>query len=427
MRSISNVLGGASLLLLASCSTASIERRTLPVALADHVQSLPSFDPSAHVVVPEGLAWNEALARLRQIAPIARNDPAQLALQTSYAYESSTANGVRTQSRTYYDVMFTRDARRGLRAVVTPHREQRMRGVCGEATAFTPVAADGSSVANSLDSAVDALAGAPVESFVFESTPATLAASLLGSNSPYLFSLGYGPDGSPIVDAAGRESGAQRRDVTIEVRSGYRAYFDPAEGGTRVRVEATLEHRTSDEDAEGVFVPDDASRVWEGVYGTLAALTTVRDIVLPDQPRAFVLDPPSVEPAIEVPVEDYRGAFDLRIAFLADASRRRDPAFWQDLSSVFVAIAANGQSPVSPALSAYAARDWSPIPLGLSLAGDTDITVTLTSAPTSTPEQPARSIPVTTVRASQLVHACGQFCVDADGGAVCFLLTRHVP
>ena len=238
--------------------------------------------------------------------------------------------------------------------------------------------------------------------------------------------LGRVADVVEVVHLRRMGGGAQRRDVTIEVRSGYRAYLDPAEGGTRVRVEATLEHRTSDDDAEGTFVPDDPWRVKEGVYGTLAGLTPVRDIVLQDVQRAYVLDPPSIEPAIDAPVEDYRGAFDLRVAFLADPSRRRDPAFWQDLSTVYVGITANGQTLASAPISAYAARDWLPIPLGLSLSGDAAIAVTLTSAPVSTPEQPARSVPVTTVQASQLVHACGQVCVDADGGAVCFLLTRHL-
>lgn len=409
--------------LATSCSSAALTRRTLPTAVADHLDTLPGFDVRAHVVVPFSAAWNVAIEHVRSRAPLAVVDPGYPVMQTHAHYDVSLTHGVRKQQRARWDVTFAPDPRRGLRSQSIEYVSERRQGICDAyPSPWTAETTHSTNLDSDIAAAVDALADVPAEWLVFESDPGSLAQRLADSEQLYLVTVGFGPDGSPFVDAIGRESAANRRDVQIQVRSGYHADFIAAEGGTRVRVQATLEHRTAEQDlTASEWTGLDASRVAEGVYGALAALAPVRDLVLPSPSPRTDVDAPAPEPAMAPPVDDYRGPFVLTAAFTANPGRRGDYAFWQNTTAVQVVAQVVDQTLAFDPVSAYAASGWIPRSLSVTLSGDAPLAVSIANGD---PAAGAMRIPYATVNVSQLVTACGPVCFDSDGGNVCLLMRR---
>ncbi len=410
--------------LAVSCSDAVVARRTLPSALEHHVSGLSTFDRAAHVIIPESNAWNVALATIRSHVPVSRVDPAYPYVETHARYWTAPSSSERRQTRTRYGITFVRDPRVGLRPQVQGVEELRRRGLCDAVpTPWTVTEGQpGGDLAQAIGAALASLADVPLESFVFEGSPGELASRFAESDSDYLLTLGYGPDGGPVVEAMGRDSLAERRDVRIEVRSSYRATFVAWEGGTRVLVEAVLEHRSLDEDRLATdWTQVDPSRVVEGVYGDLARIARVRDLVLASAPADLSVDPVPAEPDLPPAVEDYRGAFTLYAAFTADPSRRGDPYFWQAANAVQVVVEAAGQRAVSDPVSPYAASGFIARPMSLELAGDTALVVSLSNGD---PALGGRSVPYATVSAAAVASACRPVCFDSDGGNICITLAR---
>lgn len=469
----------AASLTLASCSTAALERRTLPAALADHVASLPAFDHRAHVVVPESTAWSVAMRTIRAMAPIARFDAQGPWIQTGFRYDVRSNDGLRVQTRTRYDVTFVRDGRRGLLPSVRGTRERRSRTLCGPTTAWSSTG-DVPNLEGAIEGAISSLQDVPYEQFVFAEAPAELAghfADALGPGSTYQASKSVDADGTPMVDGIGRVSGAQRRDVQIEVQSSFRARFYPAPGGSRVVVEAVLEHRTSDEDVMYDFVQDDPARVREAVYAFLAQVVPVLDVTVPAESWDLAVDPQEVEADLAPADDDLNGTYRAQLYFAAAPYVRPDGRAWDEFDEppagivpgvgvpvlgdprvlvpgaralalanpplalpdflsglraystaaptslgpdLVVAFDVAGATTLSPVATETYAAMWPDSQVTLSLHGDGPIHVRLVDQDGPVTED----ILATSIGARQLLASCRPVCLEANYGAVCLALDR---
>jgi hypothetical protein len=117
-------------------------RSAAPQALAAHLQGSRPFSVTAFVEVPPSAAWNAVYSAVAARAPIAAASFANRRIDTDWMTETPTVEPGRTsQRRTRHHIQLNGSTARDFSATVTTEIQERTRGQCEEAGAWTAASA----------------------------------------------------------------------------------------------------------------------------------------------------------------------------------------------------------------------------------------------------------------------------------------------